>query len=124
MFNFKFMSIQNKEYHKPSKVIGILGSLQKSGNTKNALRIALNGAKEMGLSTELIELGKFQLPFCDGSFGKDNYPEDVWSWSELMRRLLGNADLFRYTPGEIPIQPHPTLIMAEIIAQVHQIIIL
>jgi signal transduction histidine kinase len=34
-----------------------------------------------------------------------DYLNDIWSWSELLRRLLGVTDLFGYTGVNLPIQP-------------------
>ncbi len=67
--------------------------------------VAIRGAAELMQRTKGV----------DKIFGHD-YPGDIWSWSELMRRLLGNADLFRYSPGKIPIQASPTLLLADVIA--------
>lgn len=50
------------------------------------------------------------------SFFDYDYPGDVWSWSELMRRLVGNADLYRYSSEGLPTQPVSTLLMADVIA--------
>ena len=57
------------------RVIGIPGSLR-DGFTRKALRIALEGAQELGAETALLDLGSFDLVFCDGR-SRDEYPEGV-----------------------------------------------
>ena len=48
------------------KIIGICGSPRIGGNTEIMVKEALRGAKEEGVQTELIHLGKAKLEFCDG----------------------------------------------------------
>jgi signal transduction histidine kinase/sugar phosphate isomerase/epimerase len=67
--------------------------------------VSIRGAAELMQRTKGVE-----------KLFEHDYPGDIWSWSELMRRLLGNADLFRYSPGEIPIQASPTLLLADVVA--------
>lgn len=67
--------------------------------------VAIRGAAEFMMRTK--DVGKL--------FDYD-YPGDVWSWSELMRRLLGNADLFQYSPEDFPVRATPTLMMGEVVA--------
>ena len=50
------------------------------------------------------------------SFFEYDYLNDIWSWSELMRRVLGNAEFFRFSETGIPIQASPTLLMKDVIA--------
>ena len=45
-----------------------------------------------------------------------DYPEYIWSWSEMMRRLYGNADILRYTEKILPLEISPTSIKHQIIA--------
>ena len=48
-------------------------------------------------------------------FGYD-YLDDIWSWSELARRWIGNADFFRYSDMPIPVQQQRVRLMADVIA--------
>jgi len=59
------------------KIIALCGSLRKNSLTKYALNIALNGAKQMGAETSLIELRDYNLVFCHGNEEEEAYPEDV-----------------------------------------------
>lgn len=67
--------------------------------------VAIRAATELMLHTKGVE-----------GFFDHNYPENIWSWSELMRRLLGNADLFRYSSEGLPTRVEPTLLMAHVVA--------
>ena len=67
--------------------------------------VAIRGAAEFMLRTKGVD-----------KFFDYDYPGDVWSWSELMRRLFGNADLFQYSSENLPIQATPTLLRADVIA--------
>jgi len=48
------------------KVLGILCSPRKGGNSEILLRKALSGAQECGADTELLSLAKLDLKLCDG----------------------------------------------------------
>ena len=58
-------------------VIGINGSLSKDSKTRRAVSIALSGAKELGVSTKLLDLSDYDLPFCKGK-DESGYPKDVF----------------------------------------------
>ena len=58
-------------------VVGICGSLRNTSYTRMALRIALEGAQEFGVRTDLIDLRGYNLVFCDGNQDENTYPEDV-----------------------------------------------
>lgn len=60
----------------PLKVVAISGSLRSTGYTCKALRIALEGAREVGAQTQLISLNEYDLIFVDGRDSKD-YPQSV-----------------------------------------------
>lgn len=49
-------------------------------------------------------------------FVKADYLEDIWQWSELMGRLVTNADLFRGTYQGLPLHPKPTRLMSDVVA--------
>ena len=48
------------------KILGIVGSPRKGGNTHILVSQILRGAREMGARTELISLGKLRIKECDG----------------------------------------------------------
>ena len=52
--------------HESIRVVGICGSLRRNGLTKAALKIALAGAEEKGVTAELLDLRDYDLPFCTG----------------------------------------------------------
>jgi NAD(P)H-dependent FMN reductase len=58
-------------------VVGLSGSLRTGSYTSLAVNIALQGAKEVGVQTEFIDLNKYNLAFCDGRKDESTYPEDV-----------------------------------------------
>ena len=76
------------ESQKPIKILGICGSLQKNGTTKNALRIALDGAVEYGAEVTLLELRDFELVFF-GSVARSEYPADVERLRKNIRESQG-----------------------------------
>lgn len=58
------------------QIIAICGSLRPISYTRMALTIALQGAQQTGVSTQMIDLRDYQLIFCDGR-DRDDYPPDV-----------------------------------------------
>lgn len=48
-------------------IVGISGSLRENSFTTTAVQIALLGASSIGAHTRAINLGDYDLPFCDGS---------------------------------------------------------
>jgi NAD(P)H-dependent FMN reductase len=58
-------------------VVGLSGSLRTGSYTSLAVNIALQGAREVGIQTEFIDLNKYKLAFCDGRSDESTYPEDV-----------------------------------------------
>lgn len=70
-------------------VAGISGSLRKGSFTKMALRVALEGAEEAGARTRLIDLGEYELAFCDGNEDESLYPKDVFRLREDVRAAQG-----------------------------------
>ena len=48
------------------KVIGVVGSLRKDGNTEFAIKAALQASSEMGAETEVILLSDYNISACDG----------------------------------------------------------
>jgi len=58
------------------RVAGLCGSLRAGSYTRRALEVALEGAREAGAETELIDLNDYELPFCSGERGQEP-PADV-----------------------------------------------
>lgn len=75
-------------------IVGISGSIRNNSYTSAAVQIALNAAKEMGAETELIELGKYNLVFCDAE-NEENYPSDV---EKLRNKVAGAQGIIIGTP--------------------------
>ena len=46
------------------KIIGIVGSPRKDGNTENLVKEALNAAEKVGVETELISLASAEIEPC------------------------------------------------------------
>lgn len=74
---------------KPVKVIAINGSLRPVSYTRMSLNIALQGAAELGVETELVELREYDLVFCRGKDFEVDYPPDVFRLREVVREAQG-----------------------------------
>lgn len=71
-----------------TRVVGICGSLRVGSYTRMALDIALHGAEEAGVQTQLIDLREYELAFCGG--GDDvNLPKDVQRLRDEVKRAHG-----------------------------------
>jgi len=70
-------------------VAGIAGSLRAGSYSRKALRIALEGAAEVGAETCLIDLRDFDLPFCDGSNREDERNPDLVKLRREVKRAHG-----------------------------------
>lgn len=51
------------------KIVGILGSARKGGNTEGLLDVALQDARERGISTSRVDLRDKTIQPCDGCMG-------------------------------------------------------
>jgi FMN reductase len=71
------------------QVVGICGSLRKGSFARMAVHVALEGAKEAGARTRLIDLSAYQLIFCDGKEDESGYPTDVFTLREEIRAAQG-----------------------------------
>lgn len=78
---------QNTE--QPIRIVAICGSLRRGSYTRTALRIALEGAAEIGVQTQLIDLRDYDLIFCNGERDKRSYPTDVFKLQEEVRQAHG-----------------------------------
>ena len=81
--------MQSIEYDGPViRVVGINGSLRDGSYTRLAVRIALQGAEEVGAQTQLIDLREYDLIFCEGKVGKDA-PPDVLRLRQEVKQAQG-----------------------------------
>ncbi len=90
----------NKE--QPITVVGINGSLRPGSHTEKVVNIALQGAKENGVSIQLINLKNLDIPFCDGHVDESNYPNDVFRMREIVKNaldLMSNKEFAHKTVG-------------------------
>ncbi len=71
------------------KIVGISGSLRPGSYTRKAVRIALEGAKEAGADTQLLDLGDYDLPFSSGNPRDRNYPPGVIKLREDIKSADG-----------------------------------
>ncbi|MFQ5577497.1 MAG: NADPH-dependent FMN reductase [Anaerolineae bacterium] len=81
----------DKSNHSPDKIVvaGICGSLRSASYTRLALKIALQGAREMGAETRLIDLRDYSLVFCDGKEAGEVYPGDVSKLQQDIQQARG-----------------------------------
>jgi len=70
-------------------VVGLSGSLRPGSYTSMAVNIALQGAQEVGVKTEIIDLNKYNLAFCDGRTDLTAYPEDVLKLKSIVSKAQG-----------------------------------
>ncbi len=70
-------------------VAGICGSIRSGSYTRMALKIALEGAQEVGVQTQLIDLKDYHLVFCDGKEDESAYPEDVFKLRREVKQARG-----------------------------------
>ncbi|RME86301.1 MAG: NADPH-dependent oxidoreductase [Caldilineae bacterium] len=71
------------------KVVGIAGSLRPGSLTREAVRLALAGAAEIGARTELIDLREYDLVFCDGTRSEGERAPDVLKLRQKVREAQG-----------------------------------
>ncbi|MFC1556447.1 NADPH-dependent FMN reductase [candidate division KSB1 bacterium] len=70
-------------------VIGLCGSLRPQSYTRMAVTAALQGAREAGAVTKLIDLNEYDLVFCRGKSNEIEYPENVFNLREEFSRTNG-----------------------------------
>jgi multimeric flavodoxin WrbA len=75
------------------KILGIVGSMRKNGNTSTLVQRALETAKEEGIETDVIFLGDYIITDCIGCEGcKDSYKCVVNDDMQKIYPLLLEAD--------------------------------
>jgi nitrogen-specific signal transduction histidine kinase/ligand-binding sensor protein len=67
--------------------------------------VAIRGATEFIMRTPSVK-----------KFFDYDYPGDIWSWTELMGRLIDKADALRYSGEKLNIVPVQTFILRDVIA--------
>lgn len=70
-------------------VVGLSGSLRVGSYTSMAVNIALQGAQEVGVKTEFIDLNKLNLAFCDGRRNFESYPDGVLKLKSIVASAQG-----------------------------------
>ena len=70
-------------------VVGVCGSLRPGSYTRMALRLALEGAEEVGARTRLIDLNDYGRVFCDGREDESTYPEGVARLCQVLQQAQG-----------------------------------
>ncbi|MFC1731492.1 NADPH-dependent FMN reductase [candidate division KSB1 bacterium] len=70
-------------------VIGLCGSLRPQSYTRMAVTAALQGAREAGAVTKLIDLNEYDLVFCRGKSNEIEYPENVFNLREEFSHANG-----------------------------------
>jgi FMN reductase len=75
----KWSRVKKQDNVEPAiRVVGICGSLRPASITRQALAVALAGARAAGAQTQLIDLGDYHLEFCcPGEGGQYEYSEGV-----------------------------------------------
>ncbi len=67
------------------RVVGLCGSLREGSYTRQAVVIALRGAEGPGVTTRLLDLEPFELPFCRGKDNQTTYGENVHRFRAAIR---------------------------------------
>jgi NAD(P)H-dependent FMN reductase len=84
------------------RMVGICGSLVRGGATQKVVSLALSGASEYGVTTQLIDLGDYELVFF-GQVAKEDYPPDVLRLrqevSEAQGIILGTPEYYGSLSG-------------------------
>ena len=70
-------------------VVGLSGSLRRGSYTRRAVETALDGAREVGAETALLDLAEYGLVFCNGSTDAGAYPEGVGKLRQQVRAAQG-----------------------------------
>ena len=70
-------------------VLSICGSLRDGSSTAKALGIAAGAAQDAGANLEVLHLGQFGLPFCDGRDDERSYGGNVTELIAMVERADG-----------------------------------
>ncbi|AVQ73700.1 NADPH-dependent quinone reductase ArsH [Microcystis aeruginosa NIES-1211] len=70
------------------KIVGINGSLRPGSYSAMALEVAISRLGALGVETEIIDLRKLSLPFCNGGDDYSDYP-DVAKMQQTVKSAAG-----------------------------------
>lgn len=70
------------------KIVGINGSLRPGSYSAMALEVAISRVQGLGVETEIIDLRKLSLPFCNGGDDYSKYP-DVAKMQQTVKSAAG-----------------------------------
>ena len=70
------------------KIVGINGSLRPGSYSAMALEVAISRVGALGVETEIIDLRKLSLPFCNGGDDYSDYP-DVAKMQQTVKSAAG-----------------------------------
>ncbi len=70
------------------RIVGIAGSLRPGSYSHQALELAIQRVKALGVEVEIVDLRSLNLPFCDGSKEYPDHP-DVEKLRQAVRRADG-----------------------------------
>jgi NAD(P)H-dependent FMN reductase len=70
------------------KIVGINGSLRPGSYSAMALEVAISRVAALGVETEIIDLRKLSLPFCNGGDDYSDYP-DVAKMQQTVKSAAG-----------------------------------
>ncbi len=70
------------------KIVGINGSLRPGSYSAMALEVAISRVQALGVETEIIDLRKLSLPFCNGGDDYSDYP-DVAKMQQTVKSAAG-----------------------------------
>jgi NAD(P)H-dependent FMN reductase len=73
----------------PVHVVAICGSLRAESLTRAGLVAALQGARELGATTQLIDLVDYHVPLFDASLVDAELPEGVFRLRQAVRQAQG-----------------------------------
>lgn len=91
------------------KVLGVVCSLRKGGNTEILVKLALASAREVGAETELLTMFRKQIAPCDGCYTcsesgichiKDDMDEWLVKFEEAQVIIFGTPVFFWSLPGQ------------------------
>ncbi|MEO7424096.1 MAG: NAD(P)H-dependent oxidoreductase [Fibrobacteria bacterium] len=80
--------MRTEGYGQNVRVLAVCGSLKKTSTTRNAARIALEGARAAGASVSLADLADYELAFCTGSKAIESKGRDFPRLREEIRAAL------------------------------------
>ena len=90
LINIRIITVNQIDHTENNILIaGICGSLRDGSYTRMAVNVALQGAHEVGVQTQLIDLKEYDLILCDGKEDESAYPEDILKLREEVSRAQG-----------------------------------